>query len=367
MLSLCMIVKNEEQFLPACLKSIKNYVDEIIIVDTGSTDKSIEIAKRYGAKVYEHPWENDFAKHRNQSISYARGDWILILDADEELLPPSGPIIRNAIRDNAIDSIAVQVVNPFNRGRNTAVFNSVRLFKNNGEIKYEGIVHNREVGCCSTKFYPVQILHHGYNANEEKMKAKFERTTSLLKNQIAKDPDDALSHHYLSASYLSMGAYGHGYYNKAIEESTLAIRLAAKKQDNDQIYLCTHYIGAAAHLNLGNTNEAEVICKEALRIFSEHLDSYYLLTKIYDRLRNYNEARHSAERYLTIREKIEKYPEQFGKIINNSFWGEWLINIIQGKAVYEDGAYGEAGRIFKVVSRKAAGNWEAHKLIEPVQ
>jgi len=67
-ISACMIVKNEENLLPQCLESIGSYVQEVIIVDTGSTDRTIEIAEKYGAKVYHHPWENDFSKHRNQSI-----------------------------------------------------------------------------------------------------------------------------------------------------------------------------------------------------------------------------------------------------------------------------------------------------------
>lgn len=360
-LSLCMIVKNEEKLLPECLKSAKDFVDEIVIVDTGSTDKTIEIARQYNAKIYEHLWENNFSKHRNQSISYATSDWILYLDADEELIPPSGEIVRKAIQDNTIDSIAVQIINPFNNGKNVAVFNSVRVFKNH--IRFEGIVHNMEVGCRSTKFYPIQILHHGYNLNEQKMKAKFERTTSLLKAQISKDPDNPLPHHYLSASYLSMGGYDQKYYRKAIEESTTAIRLATERQENDEIYLSTHYIAAACHLNLGNTNEAEAICKAALRIFPEHLDSLYLLSKLYYRVGDYNQAKICAESYLAVRDKIEKHPERFGKIINNSFWGEWFINIIRGKVAYEQGAYDQAREIFKRVSRQAAGNWEAHKLI----
>src|SRR5574343_299448 len=85
-LSACLMVKNEEENLPRCLNSIKDVVDEIIIVDTGSTDSTIEIAKEYTDKIYIHPWENNFSKHRNQSISYATGDWILIIDADEELI-----------------------------------------------------------------------------------------------------------------------------------------------------------------------------------------------------------------------------------------------------------------------------------------
>ena len=81
-ISLCMIVKDEERFLPQCLNSVKGYVDEIIVVDTGSTDRTVDIAKRYGAKIYHHPWENDFSKHRNLSISNATGG----LDIDHRLI-----------------------------------------------------------------------------------------------------------------------------------------------------------------------------------------------------------------------------------------------------------------------------------------
>ncbi len=83
--SLCMIVKNEEDNLPRCLESIKDIVDEIIIVDTGSTDKTVEIAKSYGAKVYYLKWNNNFSEARNESLKYATKDWILILDGDDEL------------------------------------------------------------------------------------------------------------------------------------------------------------------------------------------------------------------------------------------------------------------------------------------
>ena len=221
-ISLCMIIKNEENFLHGCLSSAKELVDEIVIVDTGSTDRSMEIARQYGAKVYEHQWKNDFSEHRNKSLSYATKEWILILDADEELVTSSSHLIRKAIQDIEIDSVAVQVTNLFNQGRSCAVFNSVRLFRNNRGIKYEGIVHNKEVGCNNTKFYPIQIVHHGYNLNESKMKEKFNRTTSLLKAQIANRSDDPLPHHYLSASYLSMGAIDTRYFQNAIEESTLA-------------------------------------------------------------------------------------------------------------------------------------------------
>ncbi|MBW2130791.1 MAG: glycosyltransferase family 2 protein, partial [Deltaproteobacteria bacterium] len=83
LVSLCMIVKNEETTLPRCLESVRGAVDEMIIVDTGSTDSTREIARRYGAEVFSTQWKNDFSFHRNQSIARAKGRWILQLDADE--------------------------------------------------------------------------------------------------------------------------------------------------------------------------------------------------------------------------------------------------------------------------------------------
>jgi glycosyltransferase involved in cell wall biosynthesis len=84
-LSLCMIVKNEEKNLPRCLKSVQGLVDQIVIVDTGLTDQTIEIGNQYNADIHQIAWPGDFAAARNISLSYAGCEWILVLDADEEL------------------------------------------------------------------------------------------------------------------------------------------------------------------------------------------------------------------------------------------------------------------------------------------
>ena len=84
-ITLSMIVKNEERYLRECLESVKDIVSEIVIVDTGSTDSTIKIAKDYGAKLYSFGWINDFSAARNFALSKSTGDWILYLDADERL------------------------------------------------------------------------------------------------------------------------------------------------------------------------------------------------------------------------------------------------------------------------------------------
>src|SRR3989344_3480106 len=96
-LSLCMITKNEELLIRNCLNSVKDLVEEIIIVDTGSIDNTKLIAKKFTNKVFDFKWNDDFAEARNESLKYAGGDWILILDADEELDGQGKKIIKQAI------------------------------------------------------------------------------------------------------------------------------------------------------------------------------------------------------------------------------------------------------------------------------
>ena len=93
-ISLCMIVKNEEKLHSSCLESVKIIVDQMVIVDTGSKDRTIQIAKNFGADVYQYPWCDNFSKARNESIKYATGDWILWMDADETLDPKSIPELK---------------------------------------------------------------------------------------------------------------------------------------------------------------------------------------------------------------------------------------------------------------------------------
>ncbi|MFB5685249.1 glycosyltransferase family 2 protein, partial [Paenibacillus terreus] len=109
-ISLCMIVRNEEKYLPKCLSSVQRIVDEIIIVDTGSTDDTVAIAKSFGAKVIQMPWQNSFADARNRGFDEATGDWILWLDADEEMdvneaEKLKGLLSRDAIREQRIEGI----------------------------------------------------------------------------------------------------------------------------------------------------------------------------------------------------------------------------------------------------------------------
>ena len=160
-LSLCMIVKNEEANLDCCLKSVRTLVDEIIVVDTGSTDRSKEIALSHGATIHDFPWNNDFSSARNESLKYATGEWILVLDADEVLDINDHSSIRQLIDGKDVDAyrlvqrtyqkqstsadwISLEEVTELARGCHGYITSHlVRLFRNNEQICFKGRVHEQ--------------------------------------------------------------------------------------------------------------------------------------------------------------------------------------------------------------------------------
>ena len=115
-ISLCMIVKNEERFLDDCLESVLGVVDEIIVVDTGSTDKTADIAKSHGARVIDFPWTEHFAEARNQAIERAEGDFMLTLDADERLDPATAHHVREAVDQGVFDVAYLRFENADEKG-----------------------------------------------------------------------------------------------------------------------------------------------------------------------------------------------------------------------------------------------------------
>ncbi len=206
-LSACMIVKNEEDNIARCLASVKNIVDEIVIVDTGSTDRTMEIARSFGANIFEHPWENDFSLHRNQSIDHATGEWVFIIDADEEVViaPPLTPEqAKNMLREflnyiKAPECCGGVTLNDIQGGRVAMHFNTTRFFRR-GAVYYEGIVHNTPKipeGSQSVLCEFIGINHYGYDLTPEKREAKFVRTNTLLKKRLEINPNDYNAMFYL--------------------------------------------------------------------------------------------------------------------------------------------------------------------------
>ncbi|MGO5067005.1 glycosyltransferase [Clostridium sporogenes] len=211
-ISLCMIVKNEETNLGRCLSSVHDLVDEIIVVDTGSTDKTVEIAKKYNAKVHYFPWCNDFSAARNESLKYASKDWILIMDGDDEFCKEDKEKFKNLIKKDLNKNI-IYFFETLNYSGYSVNANDIsinlnpRLFKNNYGFHYEGEVHNQLVNYekdVQGKAYDLRIHHYGYLNQNIISKDKRNRNITLLREQIKKGEDIKFAYFNLGNEYFAL-------------------------------------------------------------------------------------------------------------------------------------------------------------------
>jgi glycosyltransferase involved in cell wall biosynthesis len=218
-ISLCMIVKNEEANLPKCLGSVKDFVDEIIVLDTGSTDKTPQVAEQFGAKVYYSEWKNNFSIARNEALKYVTGDWILVLDADESLTPEIIPSLKAVIQKE--EYIVINLVRE-EVGSTQSPYSLVsRLFRNHPDIYFNQPYHaliddsvmailtkepNWEVG-----YLPgVAILHTGYQKAIINQQNKSAKAAAAMEEFFADHPYDPYICSKLGALYIEMGKINEG-------------------------------------------------------------------------------------------------------------------------------------------------------------
>jgi glycosyltransferase involved in cell wall biosynthesis len=207
-LSIAMIVKDEEKNLPRCFQSIKTLLDmgvQLVVVDTGSTDRTMGICKQYGAELYQHPWERNFAKHRNQSFSYCkRADWILQLDADETMdFKGRNPSILFEMLEKIPSKFhaGAFAMLDWRAGEPHAEVHAVRIFRQ-GKVRYERRAHNEPMYKNDAVIIPgIQMNHYGYDLSDEEMVSKASRTISILKEMLDDNPEDYDSMFYLAQSY----------------------------------------------------------------------------------------------------------------------------------------------------------------------
>jgi len=320
-LSACMIVKNEEKFLTQCLESIKDVMDEIIIVDTGSTDRTVEIARQYTDKVYFHPWNNDFSEARNVSLSYATCDWILQIDADEELERDDVPMLYRAIQPDLYDVVFVTILNELSGGQ-WGKHRFQRLFRR-GKARYEGIVHNQLVYDGDAAVANIRLYHYGYNLTPEQMRAKYERTSNLLRNQIAEDPMNIFARqnlvHALRAvqDYEGMVAEGKAALELDSPRTTPTHRQQIK---NDMAY---------ALMQLRRYEEAESLCQEVLEEVPFFLDAIFNLGTVYMLWGKTGDAIRYYKRFLEVKRDEVRHP-RFSQLIVDVFDFESRVYLNMG-------------------------------------
>ncbi len=217
--TLCMIVRNEEEFLGRCLRSVEGVVDEIVLVDTGSTDATPEIARRNGAKVISREWKNDFSEARNVALESASCSWILVLDADEELDVETRKKLRDVLASSSAEGIEITVRSlmpetDILKYEDTKI---VRLFRNNRLYRYKSPIHEQirsSIENAGGAIAPsdLVITHYGYmNKSAAGKEDRRERNLRILRGAAGHSQDDPYFHYQIGVTLMSMGRKDEAY------------------------------------------------------------------------------------------------------------------------------------------------------------
>jgi len=267
-LSLCTIVRNEAATLHRCIGSVQGLVDEIVLVDTGSSDGTPAMAADLGAKVTAAPWQNSFAAARNEALRHASGRWILWLDADEALRPGEHHLVRRLLRPGRIGAYLVEIVN-YRPGEETPQRSTGhRLFRRLPGVFFEGRVHEQIAPSIERLGLHIgraefTIDHYGYAGDEDAMQAKRQRNLALLHEQLRDDQRDSYAWMHLAQTLMQVGEH-------ATAEEALQQALAGRTLPHD-LLASLHNNRAECRLKLKDPQGALAACECSLAIFRRQI------------------------------------------------------------------------------------------------
>lgn len=207
LLSAALIVRDEAKRLEPCLRSIEPFVDEVVLVDTGSMDDTVAMARAHGARTFEYRWHDDFSAARNFGLERCRGRWILYIDADERARPLARVELETALSGRDVAALTVL----FHAQTGFSAYRELRLFRNDHRIRFTGIMHETiwpgvrcyvdetgsRIGDCD-----LTLEHVGYDGPQDH---KYRRNLPLLKKALAADPDHVYCWYDLGRTYRGLG------------------------------------------------------------------------------------------------------------------------------------------------------------------
>jgi glycosyltransferase involved in cell wall biosynthesis len=336
-ITLAMMVRNEEAHLGRCLEAMKGHVDDIVIVDTGSTDKTVEIAKSYGAKVYHHPWEDSFSIGRNHVISHVETEWLLQLDADEVMPPEDAKQVRDVMKSahkSDTNLIHMVLINKAEDGHEEmSIINTGKIMRVTPALYFKNRVHNKLVCPGHTRLTNLKIIHYGYNLeDEELMSKKKERTTRLLLMQAEEQPEDPDTFYYLTIQYLRYEDW-----DLAIKYGKKAVSLYKEFEPKSQLQLLAMHSIAVSYYHKASARDIPKETQKlmfdecirnsemALELYPDYLDSNALLSSVYFALKDYDKCWKYSEKYLQVCDMLKKDKSKATVIPLNTLKNEWMI------------------------------------------
>ncbi|MCI0460908.1 MAG: glycosyltransferase, partial [Gemmataceae bacterium] len=297
--SLCLIVKNEEANLPACLESAADLVEEMIVVDTGSGDATKEVATRFGARVYDFPWVDSFAAARNESLRHATGDWIFWLDADDRLDATNRQRLRAVLDQLGDDNVAyvMKCLCLPEPGREAGtVVDHVRLFRKHPDLRWQYRVHEQILPAVRQRGGQVRwtdvVLHHTGYQDPALRQRKLQRDLRLLQLDHAEHPDDPFILFNLGQIYQELG--------QPAEAITFLHRSLERSHPADSIVRKLYALLAQCHQQLGRHAAALAVCQSGRGHYPEDGELLFLEALLRRRLGDRAGAKSCLERLVQL-------------------------------------------------------------------
>jgi glycosyltransferase involved in cell wall biosynthesis len=308
-LSICLIIKNEEKYLSRCLSSIKDIASEIIVVDTGSTDNSILITSEYTDQIYSCKWKDDFSLARNFCLDKAEGDWILVLDGDEEVDRKCLDLLTEIIQVQDIDAYLVTINNnPENTQELMAISDlQPRLFRNNKQYRYRGIIYEQILdSILRSKPYArieiardIHIMHYGYVKEDKENRHRLMRNTDLISKALYREEEEAIKYFYLGREY-----YLHHKFADALVHFLFVYDQADLQADYFPELLRS--ISVSLYM-LDRSADALTFIDNALTILADMGDLHYIKAVVYKNNYEYAKAYRAYKKCLTLPDQSFHY------------------------------------------------------------
>jgi tetratricopeptide (TPR) repeat protein len=316
-LSLCMIVRDEEAMLPRCLGAVADHVDEIVIVDTGSTDATMDIARSFGAKVIETEWTGDFAAARNVSFDAATSDWIVYLDADEVLGEGQGARLRELTQRTWREAFFLVETNYTGHLEDgTAVHhNALRVFRNRPEYRFHGRIHEQIAQTLPgdlperIETTDVRMEHFGYLGVVREEKDKSRRNLELLERQLEEQGESPFLHFNLGSENSALGDHGTalGHFRKA----WAAVMDGGRPEAVGYVPSLVSRLAGALRL-AGTREELEQHVEVALGFFPDFTDLVFELAQLAFTEDRLDDTRELLERCLEMGDAPSLYSATVG-------------------------------------------------------
>nr|WP_319488718.1 glycosyltransferase [uncultured Caproiciproducens sp.] len=296
-LSLCVITKDEEAFLPNCLNDMKEVADEMLVVDLGSNDHTPELAEQAGATVYQPGWENDFSKIKNFCMEHASGKWVLFLQADEVISPEQRKKLKLLLKNPNAEGYLIYVDYSQKERGISSPTQFLRLIRNRREYRFL---------CRSFAYIPDETLYSLQDSRlrithrvEKTVGWQMEERVRLLKEDLKEHPQDSYLQYLEGIELLNQEKY---------EESIVPFELARQTVNlgdlyGPHLYKCLAY----SLLTLEQYEEAEKVLNEGIQNFTFYNDLLVLRAELYRQLSRNREALEGLETCLALRKRPNSY------------------------------------------------------------